>query len=304
MDEPLVSVVVGVYNKARYVGETLKSVLGQTYPNWELIVVDDCSTDGSLSEVERAVGEDGRVRIIRRETNSGRPAVPRNMGLAQARGEYIAFLDADDLWDAEKLAHQVEYMRRHPEYGACHCAFRKIDGENNRIGIRHKGSLPPAGDYRTALLERVWISISGFMVRRETALTVGGFLEGMKWRGEEDGAYFLQCASVTSFGVLEEVLGSYRACEGNLTAQKRWKGVGRDYVFYVHVYETPSLWKGCKTDGEMRGLLWDIAQEGCQYWRARGKWIWAAWFVGQMMRWRPLAAGTWRQAGGVLLRRR
>ena len=86
MDGPLVSVIVGVYNKERFIGECLRSVLAQTYTNWDLIVVDDASTDNSLVETERAIASDSRARILRRETNSGHPGVARNDGLRAARG--------------------------------------------------------------------------------------------------------------------------------------------------------------------------------------------------------------------------
>ena len=112
---PSVSVVVGVYNKERYVGECLRSVLAQTYGDFELIVVDDCSTDRSVAEIQAI--RDARVRFIPLSVNSRRPAVPRNRGVELAQGKYIAFLDADDRWLPGKLEKQVAFMEAHPEVG-------------------------------------------------------------------------------------------------------------------------------------------------------------------------------------------
>lgn len=109
-DSPLVSVIIPLYNAERYIAETIESVINQTYENWELIVVDDCSTDKSREIVRSFASKDNRIRLIESETNFGGPARPRNIGIDNSKGEYIAFLDADDLWLSMKLEDQLEYM--------------------------------------------------------------------------------------------------------------------------------------------------------------------------------------------------
>jgi glycosyltransferase involved in cell wall biosynthesis len=106
---PLVSIITPVYNAANSLPETLESVCAQTLTDWEQILVDDGSTDNSREIVEAAVAKDPRFRLLRTPRNGG-PAEARNMALAAARGRYVAFLDADDLWMPEKLAHCVEWM--------------------------------------------------------------------------------------------------------------------------------------------------------------------------------------------------
>ena len=103
----LVSVIMPNYNSAKYVKNTIESVLSQTYHNWELIFVDDCSTDNSL-DIVRAF-EDERIKIYSTEKNSG-AATARNIAIDKACGDWIAFLDSDDLWMPEKLEKQIEYM--------------------------------------------------------------------------------------------------------------------------------------------------------------------------------------------------
>ena len=106
-DFGLVSIIMPNYNSEKYVEETINSVLSQTYQNWELLFVDDCSTDKSL-ELVRAFNDE-RIKIFQNETNSG-AAASRNYALREAKGKWIAFLDSDDLWMPEKLSKQLEFM--------------------------------------------------------------------------------------------------------------------------------------------------------------------------------------------------
>lgn len=95
-NKPLISIITPIFNGEKYILETIQSVLDQTYTNWEMMIVDNKSTDNSI-EVIKTVCDD-RIKIIHLEYNSGGPARPRNVGLDNAKGEYIAFLDADDVW--------------------------------------------------------------------------------------------------------------------------------------------------------------------------------------------------------------
>ncbi len=102
---PLVSIIIPMYNAEKYIKETIYSVLNQTYSNWEIIIVDNYSTDNSRQIVKEFL--DNRIMLITLDYNSGGPARPRNIGLENAKGEYIAFLDADDVWHERKLQVQI-----------------------------------------------------------------------------------------------------------------------------------------------------------------------------------------------------
>ncbi len=106
-DYGLVSIIMPNYNSERYIEATIKSVLAQTYQNWELLFVDDCSTDNSMNLVRSF--DDERIKIFQNEVNSG-AAVSRNYALREAKGKWIAFLDSDDIWEEEKLSKQIEFM--------------------------------------------------------------------------------------------------------------------------------------------------------------------------------------------------
>lgn len=109
-NSPLVSIVIPLFNAKEYISETIESVLNQSYKNLEVIVVDDCSSDGSQKVVEDFSKIDSRVKLIQMEQNFGGPAKPRNIGVENSKGEYIAFLDADDIWEENKLEVQIKLM--------------------------------------------------------------------------------------------------------------------------------------------------------------------------------------------------
>ena len=109
---PFVSVVIPTHNRASFLEEAASSVLEQTFDDLELIIVDDASTDGTANILDRLADQDRRVRIIRRETSSGGPAVPRNEGIGMATGEMISFLDDDDRWHPERVALTLEGLMR------------------------------------------------------------------------------------------------------------------------------------------------------------------------------------------------
>lgn len=143
----LVSIIVPVYNSERFINDTIRTVQEQTYGNWELILVNDCSTDNSVSIIEKYVKEDNRIKLINLECNSG-AAIARNTGIEQATGRYIAFLDADDLWMKDKLEKQIEFMKKNE------CAFSFTSYEyakENGIGTGKKAKAPYKINYKNAL---------------------------------------------------------------------------------------------------------------------------------------------------------
>lgn len=106
----LVSIITPMYNAEKYVESTIQSVLSQTYENWEMIIVNDCSTDNSLDIAERYSKKDARIKIFNHEHNKGISAT-RNEGISNAKGRYIAFVDSDDIWKKDKLKKQIAFMK-------------------------------------------------------------------------------------------------------------------------------------------------------------------------------------------------
>lgn len=131
-DYGLVSIITPVYNCGRFIAETIESVQRQSYTHWEMIVVDDASTDRSVSVVEKYAARDSRIKCHCLKTNSG-TAVARNMAMDLAVGKYIAFLDSDDLWMPAKLAEQLEFMEANGHAFSC-TSYEQIDESSKPIG--------------------------------------------------------------------------------------------------------------------------------------------------------------------------
>ena len=136
--EALVSIVMPAYNCEDFIGIALDSVINQTYQNWEVIVVDDCSTDNTAKLVQEYVKKDNRIKYHKLDRNSG-AAVARNKAVDLANGKYMAFLDSDDVWFPEKLTKQIGYMKENAYTFTC-TSYTKIDEEgeylDRTIGVR------------------------------------------------------------------------------------------------------------------------------------------------------------------------
>lgn len=127
----LVSVIMPVHNAETFLNESIQSVISQTYQNWELLVVDDCSSDKSALLIHQFEAIDQRIKYLKTEKPSGSPTVPRNMGIEKARGRYIAFLDSDDMWLPDKLKEQLTLFENQ-ETAIVFSNYEKITEEGER----------------------------------------------------------------------------------------------------------------------------------------------------------------------------
>lgn len=146
--EDLVSIITPTYNCGKYIGETIESVLNQSYKNWEMIIVDDCSTDNTKEVVEKYVKKDNRIKYFFLEENSG-AAVARTKAMKIASGKYMAFLDSDDIWFPDKLEKQLSFMKENNYNFTC-TAYEQVDENGNPLNkiIRTKKKT----DYNGVLL--------------------------------------------------------------------------------------------------------------------------------------------------------
>jgi glycosyltransferase involved in cell wall biosynthesis len=136
----IVSIITPSYNSEKFIKDTIGSVLSQTYKNWEMIIVDDVSLDNSNEIIEEYCKKDSRIKLIKLAKNSG-PAVARNRAIQEAKGRYIAFLDADDLWMSEKLEKQIKFMTDN-DLAFTYSSYGLIDEYGNDLGsFRTKESI-------------------------------------------------------------------------------------------------------------------------------------------------------------------
>ncbi len=130
-DHGLVSVIMPCYNSSRFLKQAIDSVIAQTYQNWELILIDDCSDDGSVSIAEEYA--EPRIHVLKNEKNSG-AAISRNNGISRAKGRWIAFLDSDDLWDPEKLEQHLDFMISNRSAFSC-TDYTVVDRDNKATAV-------------------------------------------------------------------------------------------------------------------------------------------------------------------------
>ncbi len=214
---PKVSVILPNYNRERYIGEAIESVLNQTYRNLELIVVDDGSTDNSLEVVARY--KDDRLKIIRIQHN-GFPGAVRNYGIKASKGEYIAFIDSDDVWDNDKLSIKMEQFRNNNQLDFLHSDLELIDENDNPMGKTwHKTESSRLIDYRTGdcfaqmLKGGCCIVPTSVLFRRKIIDKIGLFEESLEVC--EDPHFFLKVARFFKIGFIDRPLGKYRIHPGN-----------------------------------------------------------------------------------------
>lgn len=209
--KPVVSVIIPSYNSAAYLAETINSVLTQkgihALYELEVLVVDDGSTD-ITAEV---VAEFGDKIQYKRIANSGRPAVPRNIGASLAKGEYLAFLDADDVWLPTKLQTQFKQFMNNPKLALVSSNARRIDEHGKELGglVVIDKLLPPAVNL-VNLIQLNFICTSATMVKTDVFKQLGGFNEALELRAVEDYELWMRIAAVSPIEYLRDALVLYR----------------------------------------------------------------------------------------------
>jgi teichuronic acid biosynthesis glycosyltransferase TuaG len=211
VSEPLVSIVTPAYNAERFLGETIASVRAQTFGDWEMLVADDCSRDGTRGVVEKISAADARVRLVRLERNSG-PALARQAAIDAARGRYMAFLDSDDVWLPQKLERQLAFMRER-RAALSFTGFRRVSADGARVGRRIH--VPARLTYHQ-LLGNTAIATSTAIIDRELS---GPFR--MVKTYYDDFALWLEITrrGFPAFG-LDEDLMRYRVVGGSVSRNK------------------------------------------------------------------------------------
>jgi glycosyltransferase involved in cell wall biosynthesis len=233
-DRPLVSVIIPAYNAARFVAQAVESVLAQSYRPVEILVIDDGSTDDTARVLEPYRDA---IRYIRQP--NGGPSRARNNGLAHARGELIAFLDADDVWLPDKLSRQVRCLEESPAVGVVHCDTYNLDEQS---GARSRRATPRddfAGNCYARLFRGNQVTYSTVVIRRECLDRVGPMDE--RYTHAEDYDLLLRLARRFPFAYVPEPLAVYRLHDTNAT-RNAWRLVsGELAVLQKTIREDPAL---------------------------------------------------------------
>ena len=235
-EKPLVSIITPVYNCERLIEETIKSVIDQSYSNWEMILVDDCSLDDSFTVIQKCLKKDDRIKYFKLKENSG-AAVARNKALKGSQGRFIAYLDADDKWSKNKLEKQVNFMLENNYAFTC-TDYEKIDEKGNSLKIV---KIPKRVDYNLFLRNTI-IQTVGVMV--DTNITGKDLLIMPNIRRRQDAATWCQLLK-NGYDCYEvpEVLSYYRVVSNSLSSNK-FKAIKMNWYWYRKI-EKLSFFMAC-----------------------------------------------------------
>ena len=231
MVKGLVSVIMPSYNTAKYIGESIKSVLAQTYTDWELIIVDDCSTDNT-DDVVKPFLSDERIKYLKNEENSG-AAVSRNRAMREAKGEWVAFLDSDDLWLPEKLEKQLDFMNRNG-YKFSYHDFEKIDEESKPLNIYVSG---PKVVTKHKMYRYGYPGCLTFMYSADEF----GLIQIKDIKKNNDYAILLVLCKKANCYLLPENLAEYRIRKKSISHDKLRKKLKSHYDLFHHCDEKPAI---------------------------------------------------------------
>lgn len=291
MKSPLVSVIIPAYNGARTIRETLDSVLAQTYAPYEVIVVDDCSTDETRS-ILKEYGD--RMIVHERASNSGVCDRARCDGIERARGVYCAFIDQDDLWTPNKLEKQVAFMEANPHLPLSHHYVRVMDEQGRALEVRHEGRIPPTGPCAKELLDHCFITISSIMVKPQVWLDAQR-AHGMHHSNTDIETFFhILRSHAAGIGFIPEVLGSYRRWPQSMSRQ-RWKWMPEDTDELERVYLS-RVWEGLLPERDVRDALARAYAVNAEYHRHQGRPGRAFYFARRGLRYAPFRPTLYRSA--------
>lgn len=203
-----VSIITPTFNSERFIAETILSVQAQTYKDWEMIIVDDCSTDRTAEIVASFQEKDSRIKYLYNSTNKG-SAFSRNIAIQKAKGKWIAFLDSDDLWHPEKLEKQIEFMTRNDIHFS-YTNYCEIDESSKEVGVLISGP-----EVITNKLMRAYCWPGCLTVMYDAEFL--GLMQTAEIKINEEYALWIKISSVANCHLLDENLAKYRRHNNSLT---------------------------------------------------------------------------------------
>src|SRR3989338_3939839 len=267
-EAPLVSVIIPLHNnEPQFIRAAVESALGQTYQLIEVIVVDDGSTR-DMTWVERAY--QGRIRYLQKP--NGGPASARNAGLDVARGKYIAFLDADDVWEPTKLREQVPVLQRAPTVGLVYTAVLDIDQQGRILTGVSRPAVRPSGRLADALFLKNAVSTSTALARRACFERVGRFDEARELISVEDYDMWLRIAEQYEVVCIDQPLTRYRTHAGGISRQIARPYDGQALVVAKAIQRRPGPGDAGRVSRRMARMWFDCGPEHFSaggFWQAR-----------------------------------
>lgn len=290
-DCSLVSVVIPAWNAAGYIGDAVGSVVAQTYPHVEVIVVDDGSTDAI---VEVLAPYRDRIRYIRQE-NRGLSAA-RNRGINEAKGEFLAFLDADDKWAPGKLSRQVELLGAEAEFGLVHTGVWNWDDATGECCVAVFPRAPFRGEFVDGCYARLFVcdglTVSSVMLRRRCLEEIGLFDESIRRPTVQDYDLWFRMARRFKFGYIDEPLVYYRRHAGNASKNGLIMDEDEWTLLQKVLREDPGLWQAVGKSQVCRRMFEVSFNAGYQN-LVEGKLARARQYFGEALRYARTDRRTW-----------
>jgi glycosyltransferase involved in cell wall biosynthesis len=222
-DKELVSVIMTAYKCGQFIAESIDSIQAQTYQNWELIVVEDCSGDDTVSIVKDFQKSDSRIRLFENSVQSG-AAVSRNLALKNAKGRWIAFLDSDDVWEPQKLEKQIRFMEENG-YAFSYHEYIEIDKDSNEVGVY------VSGKKRVGKFDMFACCWPGCLTVMYDANVVG-LIQIRDIKRNNDTAMWLKAIRKADCYLLKECLGKYRRRANSITPGLLWHRILAHYPLF------------------------------------------------------------------------
>lgn len=221
MHKPSVSIITPVYNAERFVADTIRSAQAQTFSDWEMILINDCSTDNSVQVIQPLLESDARLRLIEMPKNGG-AAVARNAGMAIAAGRYVAFLDADDQWLPQKLEQQIAFMQK-TGCALCYAAYTVMQEDGSDTG--RTIHCPPTLSYRQLLMENRIGCLTAVVDTQQTGKMTMPLIN----KRQDYGLWLnILKQGFTACGI-QEPLARYRKYSSSLSGNK-WQTIGYNWT--------------------------------------------------------------------------
>lgn len=288
--KPVVSVITPTFNRAAFLPQAIESVLGQTFADLELLIIDDGSTDNTRQLVE-GYAQDKRIRYFYQE-NQGQ-SIARNRGLQEARGEFVCFLDSDNAWMPDKLEKSVSVMQGQKAIDVLYGDFIEIDEQGVELGAnkmkRHSGRITPE------LLKDNFVSMNTTMTRRACFEDMGGF--DTNDRLAEDYGLWLRLSTRYRFFYLPAILGYYRIMQDQISTHKELRLKANEDLLLAFLQTYPDS----VTGGERRRGLSHFYLRSARYYASNRQLRKATRELLRSMRQDCFWAGPWRAFGRFVL---
>jgi glycosyltransferase involved in cell wall biosynthesis len=246
---PKVSIIIPTYNRANFIGETIQSILNQTFQDFEIIVVDDGSTDNTKKIIDGFIKQSEKIKYLY-QNHCGRPSIPRNYGFKISTGKYLAFLDSDDLWLPKKLEKQINVLEKNINVGFVDCKNIIINEFGSEIKGSYKFPIYNGDVFRELLKSNIILTPGSVIIKRDVIEKIGNFDESLL--SLDDWDLWIRISKYYGFAYINEPLFKYRVHINNVTATLPQRNAEEQIIYIFEKHKND--YKDAQPDYYYKGL--------------------------------------------------